>query len=149
MSPRSAFSGGHRNKKFVVSSLVVAFVALILGFVIHGVFLYGAYAKLPLLYRSEVSAQSYLGYMLIAHLSMGIGLTWIYRRGHEAGKPFVMQGVMFGAAMFAVMTLPIYLIYFAVMQLPSDLVAQQIFFDGIGIILLGVLTAWMNQTQSS
>jgi len=32
------------------------------------------------------------------------------------------------------------------MQLPSDLVAQQVFFDGIGIVLLGVLTARMNRT---
>jgi len=32
------------------------------------------------------------------------------------------------------------------MQLPSDLVAQQVFFNAIGIVLPGVLAAWMNRT---
>jgi len=134
------------NKKFIVSALVVGFASLILGFVVHAMLLNGAYARLPDLYRSETVAQSYFGYMLLAHLLIGTGLTWVYRKGHESGKPFAMQGVKFAAAIFVLMTLPTYLIYFAVMQLPSDLVAQQVFFDGIGIVLLGVLTARMNRT---
>jgi hypothetical protein len=43
------------------------------------------------------------------------------------------------------MTIPTYLIYYVVMPFPSDLVAQQIMFDSIGIIAMGVVLAWLNR----
>ncbi len=134
------------NKKFVVSSLVVAFASLMVGFLVHALLLQADYARLPNMYRSEASSQAYFGYMLFAHLLIGIGMTWIYQRGIEAGKPFVMQGVRFGAAVSVVSIIPMYLIYFAVQPMPSDLVAQQIVFSTIGTLVLGVITAWMNRT---
>lgn len=134
------------NKKFIVSSLIVAFASLMLGFVVHVLLLQADYARLPNMYRSEANSQGYFGYMLFAHLLIGIGMTWIYQRGIEAGKPFVMQGVRFGAAVSVVSVMPMYLIYFAVQPMPSDLVAQQIVFSTIGTLVLGVVTAWMNRT---
>ncbi len=134
------------NKKFVVSSLVVAFASLMVGFLVHALLLQADYARLPNMYRSEASSQAYFGYMLFAHLLIGVGMTWIYQRGIEAGKPFVMQGVRFGAAVSVVSIIPMYLIYFAVQPMPSDLVAQQIVFSTIGTLVLGVVTAWMNRT---
>jgi len=133
------------NRKFVVSSLVMAFAALMAGFVVHGLMLQNDYLRLPNIFRPESEAQGYFGFMLLAHLLIGIGLTWIYRRGHEPGKSVLSQGLKFGAAMAVVGTLPTYLIYFAVQRLPSDLVAQQIVFDGVCILLLGLLVAWLNK----
>jgi hypothetical protein len=83
--------------------------------------------------------------MLLAHLLIGIGLTWIYRRGHEPGKGVLVQGARFGAAIAVVSTIPVFLIYFAVQPVPSDLVAQQIVFDSIGMMALGVIVAWLNK----
>ena len=133
------------NTKFIVSSLVMGFASLMLGFVVHAMALSGDYARLPNLYRSEAQAQGYFGFMLLAHLLIGIGLTWIYRRGHEAGKGVLAQGVRFGAAIAVVSTIPVFLIYFAVQPVPSDLVAQQIVFDSIGMLVLGVIVAWVNK----
>ncbi len=134
------------NKKFIVSSLVLSVVALLAGFVVHAFLLQGDYARLPALYRPQSQAEGYLGYMILAHLFMGVGLTWIYQRGHEAGKSVLSQGVRFGAGMAVVSTIPTYLIYFAVQPLPSDLVAQQIVFDSIAMVGMGVLAAWLNKT---
>lgn len=134
------------NNKFVVSSLVLAFAALTLGFVVHGLMLQNDYLRLPNIFRPESEAQGYFGFMLLAHLLIGIGLTWIYRRGHEPGKGVVAQGIRFGLSIVVVSTLPMYLIYFAVQRLPSDLVAQQIVFDTIGMLAVGVLTAWLNKS---
>ncbi len=134
------------NKKFVVSALVVAVASLMLGFIVHAVLLHSDYGRLPNLFRSESQSQTYFGYMLFAHLLIGVGMTWIYQRGHEAGKPFLMQGVRFGAAVAVLSTIPMYLIYFAVQPLPSDLVAQQIVFDAIAMLALGIVTAWMNRS---
>ena len=133
------------NTKFIVSSLVMGFASLMLGFVVHATALSAYYARLPNLYRGEAQAQGYFGVMLLAHLLIGIGLTWIYRRGHEAGKGVLSQGVRFGAAIAVVSTIPTFLIYFAVQPVPSDLVAQQIVFDSIGMLVLGVIVAWLNK----
>ena len=133
------------NTKFIVSSLVMGFASLMLGFVVHSKALSGDYARLPNLYRPEAQAQGYFGFMLLAHLLIGVGLTWIYRRGHEAGKGVVTQGLRFGAAIAVVSTIPVFLIYFAVQPVPSDLVAQQIVFDSIGMLVLGVIVAWVNK----
>jgi hypothetical protein len=133
------------NTKFIVSSLVMGFASLMQGFLVHALALHNDYARLPSLYRPESQAQGYFGYMLLAHLLIGIGLTWIYRRGHEPGKGVLVQGARFGAAIAVVSTIPVFLIYFAVQPVPSDLVAQQIVFDSIGMMALGVIVAWLNK----
>jgi len=133
------------NKKFIISSLVAGFASLMFGFVVHAVLLHGDYTRLPQLYRPETQAQGYFGFMLLAHLLIGIGMTWIYRRGHEAGKGVLAQGARFGLAIAVVSTIPVFLIYFAVQPVPSDLVAQQIVFDSIGMVLLGIIVAWLNK----
>ena len=133
------------NTKFIVSSLVLGFASLMQGFLVHALALHNDYARLPQLYRPESQQQGQFGYMLLAHLLIGIGLTWVYRRGHEAGKGVLVQGARFGAAIAVVSTIPHFLIYFAVQPVPSDLVAQQIVFDSIGMVVLGVIVAWLNK----
>ena len=133
------------NTKFVVSSLVMGFASLMQGFLVHALALHNDYARLPQLYRPESQQQGQFGYMLLAHLLIGIGLTWVYRRGHEAGKGVLVQGARFGAAIAVLSTIPHFLIYFAVQPVPSDLVAQQIVFDSIGMMVLGVIVAWLNK----
>ncbi len=134
------------NKKFFFSAAVVAFASLMLGFIIHAVLLQADYARLPRLYRSATDSQAHFGYMLLAHVLIGFGMTWIYLRGREAGKSFMQQGVRFGAAIAVVSTIPTFFIYFAVQPLPSDMVAQQIVYSTIGSLVLGIVTAWMNRT---
>ena len=133
------------NTKFIVSSLVMGFASLMQGFLVHALLLHNDYARLPSLYRPESQQQGQFPYMLVAHLLIGIGLTWIYRRGHEAGKGVLVQGARFGAAIAVVSTIPVFLIYFAVQPVPSDLVAQQIVFGSIGMVVLGVIVAWLNK----
>ena len=133
------------NKKFIISSLVAGFASLMFGFLVHAVLLHGDYARLPQLYRPETQAQGFFAFMLLAHLLIGIGMTWIYRRGHEAGKGVLVQGARFGLAIAVVSTIPLYLIYFAVQPVPSDLVAQQIVFSTIGMVLQGIVVAWLNK----
>lgn len=133
------------NIKFIVSSVVMGLASLMQGFLVHALLLHNDYARLPNLYRPETQAQGYFGYMLLAHLLIGVGLTWIYRRGHEPGKGVLVQGARFGAAIAVVSTIPMFFIYFAVQPVPSDLVAQQIVFDSIGMLVLGVIVAWLNK----
>ena len=87
--------------------------------------------------------------MLLADALMGFGLTWIYVKGREAGKPPLAQGVRFGMAIAVLMTVPMYLIYYAVQPWPGAVVVKQIVYDGIGVLVKGVVVALINQGPRS
>lgn len=134
------------NKKFVISVVVLFVATMLTGFVVHGLLLEGIYQTLtPHLFRPPEDAQNYFGYMILAHVFIAVGLTWFYRRGHRPAESVIVQGLSFGVAMVVMTTLPTYLIYFAVQPTPVHLVVKQIVFDGIAMLLLGVLTAWLNK----
>ena len=133
------------KKAFVWSVVAVFVTSMLLGFLVHSVLLHKDYERLvPNLFRGPADQQAYFAYMLIAHVIMAIGVTWVYRMGRE-NKPWLAQGVRFGIAIALLSTIPLYLIYFAVQPLPSDLVAQQIVFDTIAMVILGIVTAAVNR----
>jgi hypothetical protein len=132
------------NTKFVISAVAVFVVAMLLGFLVHGLLLHKEYAQLPNLMRSEEASMKLFGLMVIAHIIYAIGFTWIYMRGREA-KPWLGQGARFGLAVAVLAVIPMYLIYYVIMPFPSDLVAQQIVYDTIATVILGIVVAWINR----
>jgi drug/metabolite transporter (DMT)-like permease len=134
------------SKRFVISIVVMFVATMLAGLVVHGMLLHNDYLRLtPNLFRGEADAQKYFPFMLLAHLFLAIGWTWIYRQGRETGKPWLMQGVRFGLAVAVISSIPMYLIYYAVQPMPADLVAQQIVYDTITCILLGIVAAAVNR----
>jgi hypothetical protein len=133
------------NKQFVLSVVVLFIVTMLVGMVVHGMLLHGDYDKLAgKVFRTPGDSQDHFLYMILAHVFMAIGITWIYRQGRNA-SPWLGQGVRFGLALWVLMTIPTYLIYFAVQPLPSDMVAKQIVFDGVGMVVIGIVAAFMNR----
>ncbi len=132
------------NKTFVLSVVAVFVTAIILGFVVHHVLLGQEYAKLVHLFRAPDDAWAHFPFMIVAHIVMAIGWTWIYRIGRE-NKPWLGQGVRFGIAVAFICTIPTYLIYFAVQPFPSDMVAMQIVLDTIASVILGIVVAAVNR----
>lgn len=133
------------NIKFIISVVVLFILSLGLGFVVHGTLLSDQYGQLPNLYRTMEDSENYFGYMLAAHLLIAIGLTWIYRMGHEAGKSWLAQGIRFGIAVAVLSTIPIYLIYYAVQPAPQSLMIAQIAYDVPAVVILGIVTALINK----
>ena len=129
---------------FVISVVALSILSLLVGFAVHGYYLGPEYAKLTSLFRQPADAHNYFPYMILAHLLIGIGLTWIYRQGREA-KPWLAQGVRFGLAVSVLVVIPMYLIYFAVQPMPSGLVVKQIVFATIGMVITGIVCAFINQ----
>ncbi|HEX9302085.1 MAG TPA: hypothetical protein VF959_07025 [Casimicrobiaceae bacterium] len=134
--------------KFAISTAVLAVMSLLLGFVVHAVLLAPDYHALAGLFRTPEDGQAHFGYMLLAHLLIGLGFTWIYLKGREA-KPFLAQGVRFGLAVAVLATIPTYLIYYAVQPMPGILVVKQIVLDTIAMVLMGIVCAWINQERAS
>lgn len=132
------------DKRFWISGVVVSIAALMLGFVVHGVMLADDYKALGAMYRPDAEQMNYFPYMIAAHLLIGFALTWIYRQGIDSSKSTVKQGLRFGLAMALFATIPGYLIYYAVQPLPAALVHKQMILSSIGMLLLGVLVAYLN-----
>ena len=133
------------NKKFWISGIVVSVIAFVLSFVVQGILLVDDYTAMQRLYRTPEESQSYLHFMIVAHLLFGFALTWIYRQGVAVNKSAIGQGIRFGLAIALLMTVPTYLIYYAVQPLPGVMVARQILFDTIAVVLLGIIVALLNR----
>lgn len=130
------------NRKFLIAWLVV-FIAWFLGsFVVHGLLLSADYRALGGLFRGDADAQKYFPLMILAHVMLAGAFTWIYARGVEA-KPWVGQGVRFGVAVAFLTAVPTYTIYYAVQPMPAHVVLKQILFDGVLMIILGVIAGWL------
>ncbi len=133
------------TKRFWLSTLVIFVLAMATDFLLHGVILHRDYAKLTnLLMRTESDSQHYFGWMLLAHVFMAGAFVWIYQRGRE-DKPFLSQGLRFGLVVALLMVVPNYLIYYVVQPMPGLLVAKQIGFDLVRMLILGVAVAWSNK----
>jgi hypothetical protein len=130
------------DKKFIVAWIVL-FVAWLIGsFVVHGVLLHPDYLQLTNLFRTEGDQQKYFPLMLLAHVFLSAAFVWIYARGVDA-KPWMTQGVRFGIAVALLTTVPTYMIYFVVQPMPGNVVAKQIVFDGVLMVILGLVVSWL------
>jgi hypothetical protein len=135
------------NKKFFIAWIVI-FVAWMAGsFVVHGVLLHDDYANVSSLFRAEAEMQKYFPLMVLAHIIFAGAFVWIYSRGVEA-KPWLPQGARFGLAIMFLTIVPTNMIYYVVQPMPGAVVVKQIVFDGILILILGVITAFLYREPS-
>jgi hypothetical protein len=134
------------NKRFIVSVVVLFVVSMLCGFLVHGTLLAAEYTRLANagIYRTPEQAQPLMGIMMVANLAYAIGVTWIYRMGRDS-RPWMGQGLRFGLALATLTTIPTYLIYYVVTPMPSDLVAQQIVFDIVANVVVGLVAAFINR----
>jgi hypothetical protein len=136
------------NKKFIVAWIIL-FVAWFIGsFIVHGVLLHPDYLQLTNLFRTEGDQQKYFPLMLLAHVFLSAAFVWIYARGVEA-KPWMTQGVRFGIAVALLTTVPTYMIYFVVQPMPGNVVVKQIVFDGVLMVILGVVVSWLYRDKAA
>jgi hypothetical protein len=134
------------NKKFFIAWLVILIVYFAGSFVVHGVLLKGDYTALPSLFRSEQDSMPLFQWMVIAHVLMAGAFTWIYARGVE-NKPWLGQGLRFGAAIALLGIVPTYMIYYVVQPMPGMLAVKQIAFDSILMLVLGAVVAFLYRGQ--
>ena len=131
-------------KKTIISMIAVFVVSMLLGFVIHATLLHDDYSKLTNIMRSDAEQEDYFVFMLAAHVLMSVGYSLIYLRGRE-DKPWIGQGIRFGLLVSMAAVVPIYLIYHAVAKFPLDLTMKQIGFDTIGMVVVGLVLAFINR----
>ena len=127
---------------------LAVFVVWMLGsFVVHGVLLHDDYAKLSNLFRSEADSQRYFPLMILAHVVLAGAFAWVYARGVEA-KPWLGQGIRFGLVIALLTAVPTYAIYYVVQPMPGVLVAKQIIFEGLLLLVLGAVVAFLYRNRT-
>jgi len=136
------------NKKFVIAWIVLLIAWFVGSFVVHGVLLRSDYMHLTNLFRVEGEQQKYFPLMCLAHVILSGAFVWIYARGVEA-KPWLAQGARFGVAVALLTTVPTYMIYFVVQPMPGEVVIKQIVFDGILMVILGTIVAWLYRDRAA
>ncbi|TMH25826.1 MAG: hypothetical protein E6H66_25715 [Betaproteobacteria bacterium] len=130
------------SNKFLIGWIVIFVVWFAGSFVVHGLLLHDDYGRLPTLFRTEADAQNFFPLMILAHIILAGALVWIYSRGVEPG-PWLPQGLRFGVAVALLTVVPTYIIYYVVQPMPGGLVAKQIVFDGILLLILASITAFI------
>ena len=133
------------NKQFIISVVVLFVLTMALGIGVHGVLLQADYAALPNLMRPEAEAMGLMHFMLVAHLVLAIGLTWVYRMGHDPAKAWAGQGARFGIGVAMVSVIPLFMIYYVVQQTPEVLAIKQIVFETISLVIVGMAAAFLNK----
>jgi hypothetical protein len=98
------------------------------------------------LFRSPEDSQPFFPLMVVAHIFLSGAFVWIYSRGVEA-KPWLAQGVRFGVAVAFLTVIPTYIIYYVVQPMPGATVVKQIVFDGILMLLLGAVVAFLYRSR--
>ncbi len=130
------------SAKFIIAGAAGFLVSFLSGFVAHGIILRGEYATIANLMRPEAEAVSYLPHMVLSHLFKGFAFAWVYQQGVST-RPWLGQGIRYGFAMIFLITVPLYLVYFAVQPMPGMLVAMQIVADSISTVLMAVIVAFI------
>jgi hypothetical protein len=130
--------------KLVISAIVMVIMALVLGYIVHGVLLHGDYLQLQSWMRPQADASRLFYLIVIAQALFGVAFAWIYEQGRE-DKPWLAQGVRFGIAVAALAVVPTYLIYHVVTPVPLAVAIKQIVYDTISVLLMGIVVAWINR----
>ena len=136
------------NKKFAIAWVSIFVVWMVGSFIVHGVLLHDDYAKLPNLFRPEADAQQYFPLMILAHVIMAGAFAWIYARGVEA-KPWLGQGIRFGLVIALLTVVPTYMIYYVVQPMPGISVVKQMVFDGVLLLVLGAVAAFLYRNEKT
>ena len=135
------------NAKFLISWLVMFILFMAAGFAVHGTLLSADYEATGLM-RSQAEQKDFFMWMIRAHVFMAGAFTWIYSRGMES-RAWLGQGLRFGLAVACLMAIPYYLIYYSVQPMPGMLVAKQIVFDTIVLMIMGAVVAYLYRSKAA
>jgi len=138
------------NMRFLASVVAVFVADMLLNFLVHGVMLAHYYADLipKGVFRTQADSEHYALFMPLQSLLFAIGFTWIYRQGRDA-KPWLGQGLRFGAAVAVMAVIPTYLVYYVVTPLPGELVFQQCAYGLVQMLVVGAVVAAINRDPAA
>lgn len=135
--------------KLILAAVAAILISFVFSFIAHGMLLHGDYAQLPNLFRPESEGMTYLPIIFLSHVIKGVAFAVVYREGLSKDTPWYTQAIRFGALMVLLITVPLYLVYYAVQPMPGSIVVKQIIFDSIGTFLMAFAVAYIMRTTEA
>jgi hypothetical protein len=139
----SAASWGHKPTttiKFLIRTLVVAVAMFAFGFVGHQLLLGRDYVSIEPIMRSKRDMQAHMPFALISCFCFSGALVWMYSQARNS-KPWLGQGMRFGVAVWAIVSIPLYLTNYVIEPWPGAFVAKILGWELVAMSVLGILTA--------
>ncbi|MBZ5521690.1 MAG: hypothetical protein LAP21_05465 [Acidobacteriia bacterium] len=136
------------TKKKVVA-IVAGFVLMATGrYLIHSLWLAGAYAANAALWRTQSAMLHRLWVIHLANLIFAAAAVLIYVRGIEP-KPWIGQGIRFGLLLALASAVPQSMVEYFTYPIPPILAVQWIAGEGVLAVLLGVVVAAICRPQQT
>jgi hypothetical protein len=127
-------------RRFVLRTLIIAFVMFALGYIGHQLLLGRDYVVIEPIMRSRAAMQAHMPFALISCLVFSGAFVWIYSKGRNA-KPWLGQGTRFGVAIWALASVPQYLTNYVIEPWPGMFVAKILVLEFGASMILGILVA--------
>ncbi len=128
-------------KRFAVAFVVVFVLTTVASFVIHGMMLHNDYGQLPNLLRTETDANQHFGYLLGAFAVFSFAFVFVWGAWVPRYSSPLRAGLFYGMVMWLVESVNHYLVNFAVMPWPWEVVKRQISYEFVWLAALGVVVA--------
>ena len=128
-------------KKYGIA-VVISYVAMmLLGYLLHGVMLKATYATLPAaMMRSEADFGAHFHWLALGYLILALAATWIYAYGVE-NRPWMAQGIRYGLALWALVTLYPNFVMFAVQPWDRMVMVKSTLADLVIMLVAGLCIA--------
>jgi len=136
------------NKRFIISWIAVCATWLIGHFVVRAAVGDSGDTNMAAMMR-PTEGQSAVMYMIfLAHVLMAGAFVWIYQLRRET-QPWLLQGLKFGIAISLLIPIPIFMIFYAMQQMPGKQAVAQVVGESIVVVLAAIVTAFVYRDSSS
>jgi hypothetical protein len=132
--------------RFFLRTVIVAIAMFGLGYVGHQLLLGRDYVAIEPIMRSKSEMMNHMPFSLLSALVFSGAFVWIYAQGRSA-KPWLLRGMRFGLAVWAISTVPLYLTNYTIEPWPGIFVMRILRWELVAMVLLGILIAAISRND--
>jgi hypothetical protein len=127
-------------KKLAVAVVVGYLVLMVLGYLIHSLWLMPVYRQYAGAWRPADIMMKKRWVMFVGEFIFTVLFAWIYTRGRE-NKPWVAQGIRYGILMTLLAVVPAACSEYTIYPIPYTLALKWMVGGGVQLIALGLVVA--------
>jgi hypothetical protein len=133
-------------KKTVVAFALIFVLTAATNFLIHAILLQGVYQQNAGLMRTPQDGAAHAPFLLVAFFFFSVAFVWLYPAS-KAGVSWVRQGLRYGIAVWLIVTVSRYFIYYAIQPWPFSTVLLQLAYELVATLLMGEVLAFVAKNQ--
>ena len=129
-------------KKTIVAFVIIFVLTSAANFLIHAVLLAGVYQQNSNLMRNLPDSSAHAPFLMVSFFFFALAFVWLYTRAATAGE-WPMHGLRYGVAVWLLVSVSRYFIYYAIQPWPFNTVLLQLGYELVMMLLLGEVLAFV------